>query len=87
MTTNYMTTKRTKHIDVRHHVIRYWCKEDVLDFAYTNTHGQLTDMMTKVLTRSHFTRHRASTMSNMDVADVRGPFKPEYRKFHFFSLV
>ena len=77
MATNYMTTKRTKHIDVRHHVIRYWCKEDVLDFAYTDTHGQLADMMTKVLTKPHFTRHRASTMSNMEVADVRGPFKPE----------
>ena len=37
MSTNYMTTKRTKHIDVKHHVIRYWCKEGVVDFSHIDT--------------------------------------------------
>ena len=47
MATNFMTTKRTKHIDICHHVIRYWCRDDIIDFAYTDTSGQLADMMTK----------------------------------------
>ena len=76
MSTNYMTTKRSKHIDVRHHVIRYWCKEDVLDFAYVDTHGQLADIMTKCLTRPHFVRHRSNCMSDRHVDDVTGPFRP-----------
>ena len=47
--TNFMTTKHTKHVDISHHVIRYWCRRGVMDFAYMPTNGQLTDMMTKYL--------------------------------------
>ena len=73
--TNYMTTKRTKHVDVKHHVIRYWCKEDVIDFAYIESCSQLADIMTKCLTFPVFTRHRAQCMSDIHVDDVTGPFK------------
>ena len=65
MNTNYMTNKRSKHIDVCHHVIRYWCKEDVLDFAYTDTHGQLADIMIKCLALPAFTRLRSACMTNI----------------------
>ena len=74
MSTNFMTTKRTKHVDVKHHVIRYWCKEDVMDFAYTDTDGQLADIMTKILSESPFRRHRRQCMSDAHVEDVIGPF-------------
>ena len=74
MSTNFMTTKRTKHVDIKHHVIRYWCKEDVMDFAYVDTDNQLTDIMTKVLTMPPFRRHRAQYMSNMHVDDNNEPF-------------
>ena len=69
MSTNYMTTKRTKHIDVKHHVIRYWCDNDVIDFAYNTmycvTDGQLADIMTKVLTSPCFKRLRCRCMSTV----------------------
>ena len=74
--TNYMTTKRTKHVDVRHHVIRYWCKEDVIDFAYIESSSQLADVMTKCLAYPAFRRHRAQCMSDIHVDDVTGPFRP-----------
>ena len=74
MSTNFMTSKRTKHIDVKHHVIRYWCKDNVVDFAYTNTDGQLADIMTKILSYPHFTKHRSHCMSDRVVNDVTGPF-------------
>ena len=74
--TNYMTTKRTKHVDVKHHVIRYWCKEDVIDFAYIESSSQLADIMTKILPYPVFKRHRDQCMSDMHVRDVEGPFKP-----------
>ena len=74
MATNFMTTKRTKHIDVKHHVIRYWCKDDVMDFCYTDTDSQLADIMTKTLTYPSFTRHRSQCMSDAHVDDVEGPF-------------
>ena len=76
MATNYMTTKRTKHVDVKHHVIRYWCKEGVMDFAYIDTHSQLADIMTKILTKPAFVRHRSHCMTDMHVDDVTGPYHP-----------
>ena len=77
MATNYVTSKRTKHIDIKHHVIRYWCNEDVMDFAYLDTTSQLADIMTKILTMPHFRRHRAQCMSNMHVKHDNNPFIPE----------
>ena len=74
--TNYTTTKRTKHMDVKHHVIRYWCRRDVIDFAYLDTSNQLADIMTKVLTFPVFNRHRAQCMSDIQVKDIPGPFRP-----------
>ena len=74
--TNYMTTKRTKHVDVKHHVIRYWCKEDVIDFAYIESASQLADIMTKCLAYPVFTRHRSQCMSDIHVDDIKGPFRP-----------
>ena len=76
MATNYMTTKRTKHVDIRHHVIRYWCDQDVMDFTYINTSDQLADLMTKALTLPHFRRHRAQCMSDIEVKDDNNPFLP-----------
>ena len=74
MTTNFTTSKRTKYIDVKHHVIRYWCKDNIIDFAYTNTDGQLADIMTKILSYPCFSRHRSQCMSNTMIDDVTGPF-------------
>ena len=74
MSTNFMTTKRTKHVDIKHHVIRYWSKQDVMDFAYVDTDNQLADIMTKILTMSAFRRHRAQCMSDMHVDDNNNHF-------------
>ena len=74
---NVWAIKRTKHIDVKHHVIRYWHNKNVIDFAYTNTDGQLADIMPKCLSYPIFTRHRLQCMSNIEVLDKRGPFTIE----------
>ena len=74
MATNYMTSKRTKHLDIKHHVIRYWCKEDVMDFTYVSSEAQLADIMTKILSAPPFERHRAQCMLNMQVVDDNGRF-------------
>ena len=76
MSTNFSTTKRSKHIDVKHHVIRYWCKDDIIDFAYTTTCSQLADIMTKSLSYPCFSRHRSICTSDASVDDITGPFSP-----------
>ena len=78
MSTNFMTTKRTKQVDIQHHVIRYWCRKDVMDFTYTDTDSQLADIMTKVLTLPPFRRHRAHCMSDIHVEDNNNPFVQLY---------
>ena len=72
--TNYMTTKRTRHVDIKHHVIRYWCRRNVLDFAYIDTHSQLADIMTKCLAGPAFRRHREQCMSDIHIEDAPGRF-------------
>ena len=76
MSTNFMTTKRTKHVDIQHHIIRYRCRKDVMDFAYVDTDNQLADMMHKILTHPPFRIHRAQCMSNEHVKDDNNPFVP-----------
>ena len=74
MATNYITSKQTKHIDIKHHVIRYWCSKDVMDFTYISTSDQLADIMTKILHGPQFRRLRSRCMTDEEVKDNYNPF-------------
>ena len=74
MSTNYMTTKRTKQVEIRHHVIRYWCRKDVMDFKYVDSESQLADIMTKVLTYPSFSKHRERVTSDVHVTENNNTF-------------
>ena len=74
MSTNFMTTKRTKQIEIRHHVIRYWCRKDVMDFTYVSTDRQLADIMTKVLTYPSFSKHRSACTSDVHIDENNEPY-------------
>ena len=56
MSVNYMTTKHTKHIDMKHHVIRYRCNRyffKAIDFTYIDIRHELVPlchMYTKMIT-------------------------------------
>ena len=46
---NPTTHARTKHIDIRHHVIRQMLEDKVISLLYTKTEDQLADIFTKAL--------------------------------------
>ena len=52
-------------------VIYYWCKEDVLDFTYSDTQsravGRYDDQVSGWRGQPAFTRHRSSCMTDMQV--------------------
>ncbi|CAL1678820.1 unnamed protein product [Lasius platythorax] len=46
---NYVTSQRTKHIDVRHHFVREKIEEKVINVNYLSTSEMLADILTKAL--------------------------------------
>ena len=60
LTKNPENHKRTKHIQVKYHVIRYYVRENILKFVYCSTRHQLADIFTKGvpghLLRTHCTQ-------------------------------
>ena len=56
MGTNNMDSARSKHIDLRHHVIRYYYYKDVILLEYIETPKMISDMLTKLPTKPGFQR-------------------------------
>ena len=49
LTKNPEDHKRTKHIQVKYHVVRDYVKKSLVKFVYCPTENQLADMFTKAL--------------------------------------
>ena len=64
---NKMASARSKHIELRHHVIRYHNVKGTILLEYIETDKMTTDMLTKVLPRPGFQRMRAAVMTNQHV--------------------
>ena len=58
MATNYMTTKRTKHIDIRYHFVRELVEAKQIDIMYISTADimMIADLLTKAVSRIVFQR-------------------------------
>ena len=52
LTKNPEDHKRTKHIQVKYHVVREYVEDGEIEFKYINTKNQLADMFTKSLSGS-----------------------------------
>lgn len=46
---NYITSQRTKHIDIRHHFVREKIEEKVISISYLPTSEMIADIFTKAL--------------------------------------
>ena len=70
---NKMASARSKHIELRHHVIRYHNEKGTICLSYVSTNKMITDMLTKCLTRPNFERLRSQVMTDakIDVNDDR----------------
>ena len=53
-----ITTKRSKHIDIRYHYVRDAAARNIIEIEYCPTADQLADILTKALPRDAFQRLR-----------------------------
>ena len=65
--TNNMASARSKHIDLRHHVIRYYNDKGTILLEYVESSQMIADMLTKILTRPGFERLRATVMTDQQI--------------------
>ena len=64
---NNMSSARSKHIELRHHVIRYYNSKGTIKIQYVPTSKMIADMLTKFLTRPSFEKLRATVMTDKHV--------------------
>ena len=64
---NKMASARSKHIDLRHHVIRYHNEKGTICLSYCPTSKMIADMLTKCLACPSFKRLRSQVMTNVDI--------------------
>ncbi len=62
---NWASTKRTKHIDVRHHYVRELVENKMIEIKHISSENQPADMLTKNLSQATFEKHKRFAM-NLD---------------------
>ena len=67
LATDASAAKRTKHIAVRHHFIREFYDEGLIDIKYIPTQSQTADILTKSLGRQLFTLFRDKIVSDIQL--------------------
>ena len=66
---NLVFHKRTKHIEIDFHVVRYKVLERVIKLNHVRTHYQLADMLTKALCYNQF----SNLVSKMGMINIHIP--------------
>ena len=64
---NKMASARSKHIELRHHVIRYHNDKGTITLSYVPTSTMIADMLTKCLPKPAFNRLRSQVMTDVQV--------------------
>ena len=64
---NKMSSSRSKHIDLRHHVVRYHNDQGPITSIHCPTSKMIADILTKVLPKPGFERLRNEIMTDIDV--------------------
>ncbi|KAI3649236.1 hypothetical protein MP228_005909, partial [Amoeboaphelidium protococcarum] len=52
--------QRTKHIEVRYHILREWVEKKIIHFEHISSNLQIADLLTKPVCRTILNRHLAS---------------------------
>ena len=67
LATDASAAKRTKYIDVKHHFIREFYDEGLIDIKHIPTKSQTSDMLTKSLGRQLLTLFREKIVSDKNL--------------------
>ena len=69
LTKNPIQHSKTKHIEIRHHFIRYHIKKGDIGIMFVKTENQLADLFTKPLARDRFNKLRTE-LGILDMKNV-----------------
>ena len=64
MAKNRFSSKRTRHVDVKHHIVRDTVEEGVVDIKHVRSEEQHADVLTKALDVKTFERHARFLMNS-----------------------
>ena len=64
---NKMVSAHSKHIELRHHVIRYHNEKGTIRLSYVSANKMIADILTKCLTRPNFERLRSQVMTDAKI--------------------
>ena len=59
------SSKRTRHIDIRHFALSDWVEHDLLKLEYVETSANVSDSLTKPLGRILFNRYTKKIMGHI----------------------
>ena len=70
---NKMSSSRSKHIELRHHVIRYHNDKGTIKLTHCSSSRMIADMLTKILPKPRFEslRNMVMTDEHVDVNNDR----------------
>ena len=74
-----MTSRRSKHIDLSHRVVRFHSDRGTIKLSYVSTSKMIADMLTKCLTPPKFEKLRASVMTDVHVECNDDRYNPDYK--------
>ena len=57
---------RTKHVDIKYHLIRNLHEEGIIELKYVPTNQMVADIMTKPLPKADFLKHRSKLLESTD---------------------
>ena len=63
---NPLSSSRSKHIDVRHHIFSNLTEEGVIEVTHTSSENQHADILTKALLRDLFEVHHDFALRSRD---------------------
>ena len=75
---NKMASTRSKHIELRHHVIRYHNEKGTIRLSYVSANKMIADILTKCLTRPNFERLRSQVMTDTKIDINNDRFANKY---------
>jgi hypothetical protein len=72
MTTDEGNIGRRRHINIKHHKIREWVADKVIDTCKIDTRENLADIFTKAMGREPFVKFREVILGNADPSTLKG---------------
>ena len=76
---NKMSSRRSNHIDLRHHVIRYHNDKGTILLTYVDTSQMIADMLTKCLAKPAFELLRSAVMTDQHLERNDHRYDPNHR--------